>query len=121
MGELDKVVGVFKKYGVECGEDIFQAERITEEALYILNEIFSIVEPLVVDDTENEGEEEKLVLSVTHCRYCNAGGRVDSERDKHIDHCNPINTVWVDCPKCGGTKHLVKMGKDVSEKKDGEE
>lgn len=70
----------------------------------------------VVGDTEKDGGETKRVLIVTHCRYCNAGGRVDSERDKHIDDCDPIRVLWVDCPKCGGTKHIVKMEKDVSEK-----
>jgi len=121
MGELDKVVGVFKKYGVECGEDIFQAERITDEALNILSEIFTIVEPLIVDDTMRGEEHDELVIKVTHCRYCNEEGFVDKDRGKHPDHCDPTKTVWIVCPKCGGTKHIVKIGKDVSEKKDGEE
>ncbi|MHA1285836.1 MAG: hypothetical protein ACTSPB_00405 [Candidatus Thorarchaeota archaeon] len=121
MGELEKVVGVFKKYGIECGEDIFQVDRITTDALFILGEIFSVVEPLVVEGTMRSEKHDELVIKVTHCKYCNKNGLVDRDRGKHIDDCDPIKIVWVECPKCEGTKHFVEIGKDVCEKKDGEE
>jgi len=166
MGELDKIVCVFKKYGVGCVEDIFQVDMITEEALNILSDIFSIVEPSgLVDDetsywwrkcvlidcdylkdirsrggvelycscedeicatciptpkdikatknsTKTSGRkvvDDALVIKVTHCRDCKGKGQVDRDRGKHIDDCDPIKTVWVECPDCHGTGHIVDV------------